>query len=91
MATCPKCQSDNVVITEEVFTRKGKAFYRFWQTIIVFFFVIFGLASQNIVLGFILAIVGGLTVNVFSLINAGKQSSSKTKMTCLSCKEKTYI
>ncbi len=91
MATCPKCQSDNVVVTEEVFTRKGKAFYRFWQTIIVIFFVLFGFASQNIGLGFILAIVGGLTVNVFSLINAGKQSSSKTKMTCLSCKEKTYI
>jgi hypothetical protein len=91
MAQCPSCKSNNTVVTEEVYTRKGKSFYRFWQTIIVIGFIWFGFASNQIALGFGLAITGGVIVNVFSLINAGKQSSSRTKLTCLNCKVKTYL
>jgi hypothetical protein len=91
MAQCPSCKSNNTVVTEEVYTRKGKSFYRFWQTIIVIGFIWFGFASNQPVLGIGLALVGGIIVNVFSLINSGKRASSKTKLTCLDCKTKTYL
>ena len=91
MAQCPRCQSSNVVVTEEVFTRKGSAFYRFWQTIVVIGFVLFGFTINDWGLGFMLAIGGGILVSIFSLVNASKKATSKTKLSCLNCKEKTYI
>jgi len=91
MAQCPRCQSSNVVVTEEVFTRKGNAFYRFWQTIVVIGFVLFGFAINDWGLGFMLAIGGGILVSIFSLVNASKKATSKTKLSCLNCKEKTYL
>jgi hypothetical protein len=91
MAQCPRCQSTNVVVTEEVFTRKGRAFYRFWQTIVVIVFVSFGLAIGDFFLGFFLALGGGILVGIFSLVNAGKKSTSRTKLSCIDCKEKTYL
>ena len=91
MAQCPRCQSSNVVVSEEVFTRKGSSYYRFWQTIVVVVMVMFGFATGDLALGFFLALGGGLLVGVFSLINAGKKATSRTKISCITCKEKTYL
>jgi hypothetical protein len=91
MPQCPSCQSTNVIITEEVYTRKGRAYYRFWQTIIVITLFLLGFAMNDLALGFFLALGGGLTVSVFSLINASKKSVSRTKVNCLSCKQKTFL
>jgi hypothetical protein len=91
MPQCPICQSTNVIITEEVYTRKGRAYYRFWQTIVVITLIVFGFAINEFVLGFILALVGAIIVSVFSLINASKKSVSRTKVNCLSCKQKTFL
>ena len=87
----PSCQSTNVIITEEVYTRKGRAYYRFWQTIIVITLFLLGFAMNDLALGFFLALGGGLTVSVFSLINASKKSVSRTKVNCLNCKQKTFL
>jgi hypothetical protein len=91
MPQCPSCQSTNVIITEEVYTRKGRAYYRFWQTIIVITLFLLGFAMNDLALGFFLALGGGLTVSVFSLINASKKSVSRTKVNCLNCKQKTFL
>ncbi len=91
MAQCPRCQSTNVVVSEEVFTRKGKVYYRFWQTVVVVLMVMFGVAIGDFALGFFLGLGGGLLVGVFSLINAGKKATSRTKISCINCKEKTYL
>jgi ABC-type nitrate/sulfonate/bicarbonate transport system permease component len=91
MAQCPHCHSTNVVVTEEVFTRKGRAFYRFWQTIVVIIFIAFGFTIGELFLGFFLGLGGGILVGIFSLVNAGKKSTSRTKLSCINCKEKTYL
>jgi hypothetical protein len=91
MPQCPSCHSTNVIVTEEVYTRKGRAYYRFWQTIIVITLFLLGFAMNDLALGFFLALGGGLTVNVFSLINASKKSVSRTKVNCLNCKQKTFL
>ena len=91
MAHCPQCQSTNVVVTEEVFTRKGSGYYRFLQTVVVIGFVFFGFIIKDLGLGFILAITGGIFVSVLSLFNAGKKAYSRTKLSCLTCKTKTYL
>jgi hypothetical protein len=91
MPQCPSCQSTNVIVTEEVYTRKGRAYYRFWQTIIVITLFLLGFAMNDLALGFFLALGGGLTVSVFSLINASKKSVSRTKVNCLNCKQKTFL
>jgi hypothetical protein len=91
MPQCPSCQSTNVIVTEEVYTRKGRAYYRFWQTVVVITLFLVGYAMNDFALGFFLALGGGLTVSVFSLINASKKSVSRTKVSCLGCKEKTYL
>jgi hypothetical protein len=91
MPQCPSCQSTNVIITEEVYTRKGRAYYRFWQTIIVITLFLLGFAMNDLALGFFLALGGGFTVSVFSLINASKKSVSRTKVNCLNCKQKTFL
>ena len=91
MPQCPSCQSTNVIITEEVYTRKGRAYYRFWQIIVVITLIVFGFAINEFVLGFILALIGAIIVSVFSLINASKKSVSRTKVNCLSCKQKTFL
>jgi hypothetical protein len=91
MPQCPSCQSTNVIITEEVYTRKGRAYYRFLQTVVVFTLFLFGYAMNDFALGFFLALGGGLTVSIFSLINASKKSVSRTKVSCLSCKQKTLL
>jgi hypothetical protein len=91
MAQCPHCQSSNVVVTEEVFTRKGSGFYRFWQTIVVIVLMLLGVALNDFALGFMLAFGGAILVSIFSLVNASKKATSKTKLSCLNCKEKTYL
>lgn len=91
MAQCPKCQSSNVVVTEEVYVRKGRAYYRFWQFIVVATIVFIGVTTGEIGLGILGALIGGVIVSIFSLINASKKSNSRTKISCLSCKEKTYL
>ena len=91
MGQCAKCQSSNVVVTEEVYTRKGKAFYRFWQSVVIISFLIIGFALGEFFLGFFFALIGGIVVSIFSLINASKKSVSRTKVSCLNCKEKTYL
>jgi len=91
MTQCPRCLSTNIVVTEEVFTRKGRLYYRFWQTVIVVMMVMFGVAIGDLALGFFLGLGGGLLVGIFSLINSGKKATSRTKISCISCKEKTYI
>lgn len=91
MAQCPRCQSTNVVVTEEVFTRKGRAYYRFWQTVVVVVMVMFGMAIGDFSTGIFLGLGGGLLVGFFSLINSGKKATSRTKISCVACKEKTYI
>ena len=91
MAQCPRCQSTNVVVTEEVFTRKGRAYYRFWQTVVMVVLVMVGTAIGDLALGFFLGLGGGILVGIFSLINSGKKATSRTKISCIACKEKTYI
>lgn len=91
MAHCPQCQSTNVVVTEEVFTRKGSGYYRFLQTVVFIGFIVFGFIIQDIGLGFILAIAGGILVSVLSLFNATKKATSRTKLSCLQCRAKTYL
>ena len=91
MPQCPSCQSANVIITEEVYTRKGRAYYRFWQMIVVITLIVFGFAINDFILGFILALIGAIIVSVFSLINASKKTVSKTKVNCLNCKQKTFL
>jgi uncharacterized membrane protein len=91
MAQCPKCQSTNVVVTEEIYVRKGRAYYRFWQFVVVVTIMLIGIAIGEFALGFLGALTGGVIVSIFSLINASKKSNSRTKISCLSCKEKTYL
>lgn len=91
MAQCPKCNSTNVVVTEEVYTRKGNAYYRFWQFIVVVAMIGLGFAIQNPALGFLLGIGGSIMVGVFALINSGKKANSRTKLSCLQCQQKTYL
>jgi hypothetical protein len=91
MPQCPSCHSTNVIVTEEVYTRKGRAYYRFLQTVVVFTLFLIGYAMNEFALGFFLALGGGLIVGVFSLINATKKSVSRTKVSCLSCKQKTLL
>ena len=91
MAQCPTCQSSNTIATEEVFTRKGRAYYRFWQTIWVFFFIGGGFVIEQIAYGFLAAFISAILVAIFSLVNASRRTTSKTKLTCISCKHVTYL
>lgn len=91
MAQCPHCQSSNVVVTEEVYTRKGRGYYSFIQTIVIIGMLIFGFSINDVGLGFLLALGGAIMVSIFSLINASKKANSRTKLHCLSCKTKTYL
>ena len=77
MAQCPRCQSTNVVVTEEVITRKESVYYRFWQTVVVM--VMIGMAIGNFSTGIFLGLGGELLVGFLSLINAGKKSNVKNK------------
>jgi hypothetical protein len=43
------------VVTEEIFTRKGRLYYRFWQTIWVFLFIGGGFVIEQIAYGFLAA------------------------------------
>jgi transposase-like protein len=91
MPQCPSCHSTNVIVTEEVYTRKGRAFYNFWQTVVIISMILLGYAMNNLALGFMLALGGAVIVSIFSLINASKKSVSRTKVSCLSCKQKTLL
>jgi len=91
MAQCPHCQSANVVVTEEVFTRKGRGFYSFMQTLVVVTMMLLGFTINNLGLGLMLALGGAIFVSIFSLINAAKKANSRTKLSCLNCKTKTYL
>ena len=91
MPQCPSCQSANVIITEEVYTRKGRAYYRFWQMIVVITLIVFGFAINDFILGFILTLIGAIIVSVFPLINASKKSVSRVKVNCLNYKQKTFL
>jgi gas vesicle protein len=53
--------------------------------------MLIGIAIGEFALGFLGALTGGVIVSIFSLINASKKSNSRTKISCLSCKEKTYL
>jgi hypothetical protein len=91
MAQCSHCQSNNVVVTEEVFTRKGRGYYRFLQTITTFGILILFFAYEAYANGIFFAILANVVIAILSLINASKRASSRTKLTCLSCKRKQYI
>jgi len=91
MAQCPACQSSNVVMTEEVFTRKGRAYYRFIQTVVVIVIIAVSFALNEFATGILLALGAGIIVSIFSLINASKKSVSRTKVICLRCKQKHYL
>jgi predicted nucleic-acid-binding Zn-ribbon protein len=91
MAQCPKCQSSNVAVTEEVYTRKGRAYYRFLQVVFTLLILIFFFSNQEYATGFVSVIGVNIIIWVLSLINASKRATSKTKISCLECKYKTYI
>lgn len=91
MTQCPKCQSSNVVVTEEVYVRKGKGYYQFWQTILVLLTLGISVAVEQLAVGILIAIAVAITVSVFSLINANKKATSRTKLSCLACQQKTYL
>jgi ABC-type antimicrobial peptide transport system permease subunit len=91
MAQCPSCQSTNVVITEEVFTRKGRGYYRFLQTIATIGILMVFFAFEAYSQGLFIAILANIIIGILSIINASKRSSSRTKVTCLICKKKHYI
>jgi hypothetical protein len=91
MAQCPSCQSENVVVTEEVFTRKGRAYYRFIQTVLVLAIMGISVALNEPLTGFLVAIFVSVILSVLSVVNAGKRALSKTKLSCLNCKTKTYL
>jgi hypothetical protein len=91
MAQCPTCQSSNVVVTEEVFTRKGRGYYRFLQTITTLGILLSFFAFEAYVQGFLIAILANIVIAIFSILNASKRASSRTKLTCLTCKKKHYI
>ena len=91
MATCPQCQSNNVVITEEVFTRKGRVYYRFLQTILVVLIMVIGFVLNELLTAFFIALLASVIIGIFSLVNASKRAISKTKLVCLSCQHKRYL
>ena len=91
MPSCPHCQSSNVVVTEEVYTRKGRLYYRFWQGVFVFVSIYIGFLVEQLAYGFLAAIAISLVIKVFSLINASKRSRSRTKIICLTCNRKQYL
>lgn len=91
MAQCPTCHSSNVVITEEVYTRKGRGYYRFLQSIFIFIIMIPAVALEQIPTGFLLAIGTSIFIWFLSLMNATRRAKSKTKITCLSCRAKHYL
>jgi len=91
MAQCPKCQSSNVAVTEEVYTRKGRAYYRFLQVVLSFVIILFFFSIEEYATGFLSAIGVSIIIWVLSLINASKRATSRTKLSCLLCKHKTYI
>jgi hypothetical protein len=41
--------------------------------------------------GFLAAFLSAIIVAIFSLINASRRATSKTKLTCVSCKRVTYL
>lgn len=91
MPVCPSCQSSNVVVTEEVFTRKGKAYYSFLGTLWMVGSLAVFFSFEAYAEGVMVTIAGLVVLKVLSIINAGKRAKSRTKVTCLSCKQKTYL
>ena len=91
MPTCPSCQSANVVVTEEVFTRKGRAYYSFLGTIWMIGSILIFSSFDTYVEGFLVAIAGLIVIKIVSIFNAGKRAKSRTKLSCLTCKQKTYL
>jgi hypothetical protein len=91
MAHCPNCQSSNIVVTEEVYTRKSRLYYRFLQTISIIIIMIISVILNEIIVGFLLSFGVALAIYVLALINASKKSSSRTKISCLDCKKKAYL
>jgi hypothetical protein len=59
--------------------------------VVVVVMVMFGMTISDVSTGIFLGLGGGLLVGVLSLINAGKKATSRTKISCITCKEKTYI
>jgi hypothetical protein len=63
----------------------------FWQTVVVVVMVMFGMTISDVSTGIFLGLGGGLLEGVLSLINAGKKATSRTKISCITCKEKTIF
>ncbi len=91
MAKCPSCHSHNVVVTEEVYTRKGRGYYRFLQTLTFFLIIGIAIALEELATGILIAIGSSLLIGVMSLFNAAKRAKSRTKITCLACHNKQYL
>jgi hypothetical protein len=91
MAQCPKCQSPNVVVTEEVYTRKGRAYYRFLQFVFSFALLIFFFSIEEYATGLLSAFGVTIIIWVLSFINSSKRATSRTKLSCLVCHSKTYL
>jgi uncharacterized membrane protein len=53
--------------------------------------VMFGVAIGDLALGFFLGLGGGLLAGIFSLITSGKIAMSRTKISCVTCKEKPIL
>jgi hypothetical protein len=53
--------------------------------------VMFGVAIGDLALGFFLGLGGGLLVGILSLINSGKKATSRTKISCITYKEKPIL
>jgi hypothetical protein len=91
MAQCPSCHSRNVVVTEEVYTRKGRGYYRFLQTLTFIVIIGISVALEQLTTGILIAIGSSLIIGVMSLFNAAKRAKSRTKITCLACRTKQYL
>jgi hypothetical protein len=53
--------------------------------------VMFGVTIGDLALRFFLGFGGGLLVGIFSLINSGKKATLRTKIRCITCKEKLIL
>ena len=66
MLIFPSCQSSNVVVTEEVFTRKGRAYYSFLGTIWMIGSMILFFSFEAFVEGILVTLAGRVMLNIFA-------------------------
>ena len=91
MLSFPSCPSSNVVVTEEVYTRKGQAYYSFVGTVWMIGSIVLFFSFEAFVEGILVTFAGLVMLKIFRIINAGKRAQSRTKLSCLTCKQKTYL